>query len=110
MNTISTRILVALTVGLVSSSMSQAGIKVDQGPVNGVLFEMNGHRLAVYGWKSEDIANVDHVLLSHGRRDVVWKALPLVYAGARVIAPNRERYVASAARFPEFRLDRVPVA
>ena len=60
------------------------------GPVNGVLIERDGRRLAVYGW-AEDAKNIDHVLLPHGRRDLVWKARRLVDAGAGAIAPAQER-------------------
>ena len=77
---------------LTSAAPADVRISVDPGPVNGVLLEANGHRLAVYGWKADGAAAVDYVLLAHGRRDIVWKAKPLIDAGTKVIAPNRERF------------------
>ncbi len=64
------------------------------GPVNGVLIEGDGTRVAVYGWTGTDAdaAKVDHVLLAHGRRDVVWPARKLVDAGTKAVAPARELY------------------
>ncbi|MEQ9410616.1 MAG: MBL fold metallo-hydrolase [Fuerstiella sp.] len=64
----------------------------EAGPVNGVLLEADGDRLAVYGWKDDDADDIDTVLLTHGRRDVVWKAQAAREAGAEVIAPAREQY------------------
>ena len=93
------KVIVALTfagvfaVGLsVSSASAEVTISVNNGPVNGVLLETDGHRLAVYGWKPEDAPGIDHLLLAHGRRDVVWKAMPLIESGVKVTAPNRERF------------------
>ncbi len=62
------------------------------GPINGVLIQREGARLAVYGWASSDAKGIEQVLLPHGRRDLVWKARPLVQAGAAAIAPARELY------------------
>lgn len=64
----------------------------DPGPVNGVLIERNDARLAVYGWAQDDAKGIDRVLLAHGRRDLVWKARPIVMAGAGAIAPTRALY------------------
>lgn len=63
-----------------------------RGPVNGVLIERDGARLAVYGWNGNARGNVEHVLLAHGRRDVVGSAKSLVKEGATAIAPARELY------------------
>ena len=76
---------------LISPAMA-AELTVELGPVNGVLLESNEKRLCFYGWKETDAEDVDRVLLTHGRRDVVWKAQPNIEAGAKVVAPNRERY------------------
>jgi len=62
------------------------------GPVNGVLIERGEARLAVYGWAQEDTTNIEHVLLAHGRRDLVWKARPLADSGVATVAPARELY------------------
>ncbi|MCH2211736.1 MAG: MBL fold metallo-hydrolase [Fuerstiella sp.] len=75
-----------------SSATADVTISVNHGPVNGVLLETGGHRLAVYGWTLGAASGIDHLLLAHGRRDVVWKAMPLIKSGAKVIAPNRERF------------------
>ncbi len=75
-----------------STTCAAPTFSIELGPVNGVLIENDGHRIAIYGWKAEDATNFEHVLLAHGRRDLVWKAKPLAAAGASVIAPTRERY------------------
>ncbi len=62
------------------------------GPVNGVLIDRDGARLSVYGWTDPDVESVEQVLLTHGRRDVVWAARPLVRGGAKAVAPARELY------------------
>ncbi len=88
---LSTAVVFALGV-LTTAATADVRMSVHPGPVNGVLLEANGHRLAVYGWKPDDAAAIDYVLLAHGRRDVVWKAKLLIDAGTKVIAPNRERF------------------
>ncbi len=76
----------------VPAALGQPTLRFQDGAVNGVLIEEDGHRLAVYGWQDHDVSNIDRVLLTHGRRDVLWKAIPLIDAGARAAAPNRERF------------------
>ncbi|MEO2027705.1 MAG: MBL fold metallo-hydrolase [Fuerstiella sp.] len=75
-----------------TAALGQTSIQIQEGAVNGVLIEQDGHRLSVYGWEADDVSNIDRVLLSHGRRDVLWKAKPLIDAGAMATAPNRERF------------------
>ena len=74
------------------SASAEVTIAVNYGPVNGVLLETDGHRLAVYGWTPDDTPGIEHLLLGHGRRDVVWKAMSLIESGVKVIAPKRERF------------------
>ena len=76
----------------VTSALGQATLHLQEGAVNGVLIEKDGHRLSVYGWQADDVSNIERVLLSHGRRDVLWKAASLIDAGAMATAPNRERF------------------
>ncbi len=64
----------------------------DRGAINGVLIEREGHGLVVYGWAQRDTANIDQVLLPHGRRDLVCNTRELAESGVSVIAPARERY------------------
>ena len=61
---------------------------VQPGVVNGAVIHANGQQLAVYGW---DDGPVDRLLLTHGRRDVVWRAASAL-SQANVVAPARERY------------------
>jgi len=61
---------------------------VEYGPVNGAVIRANGQQLAVYGW---DDGPVDRVLLTHGRRDVVWRSA-VAAASASVTAPARDKY------------------
>ena len=79
-----------------SSTVLAATMQFETGAVNGVLLEHDGHRLAVYGWRPSEensARDCEHVLLAHGRRDIVWKARSLVDAGVDVTAPQRERYL-----------------
>ena len=66
------------------------GLTVVHGAVNGVLLDRNGKRLAVYGDPRRKTGNVDAVLFTHHRRDVVWAGQPLVEQGARAVVPARE--------------------
>ena len=94
---LSTAVVFALRV-LTTAASADVRMSVDPGPVNGVLLEANGSRLAVYGWKPDNAVAIDYVLLAHGRRDIVWKAKPLIDAGTKVIAPNRERFALEQPR------------
>ena len=87
-------LLSALCFSIVPVAMAQAQptLQFQEGPVNGVIIEKGGHRLSVYGWQDDDVSNIDRVLLAHGRRDVLWKATPLIDSGAKATAPNRERF------------------
>ena len=70
------------------------------GSVNQVLIESGPAQLAVYtaapGSKAND-APIEKLLLTHGRRDVVTDALPLIRAGVGVTAPEREAYALQKA-------------
>jgi len=93
------RRLMLLFVLLVQVSLSPGAEEItpqcafERGPINGVLIERGEGRLAVYGWARGDTEKIEHVLLPHGRRDLVWKARPLAEAGAGAIAPARELYM-----------------
>lgn len=67
----------------------------EAGPVNRVLIESSDASLAVYCGPAE--ANIDRLLLTHGRRDVVTSALPLIAAGVPVIAPAGEAFALEKA-------------
>ena len=85
-----------LCLCLLSSNALAATMQFQADAINGVLLDHKGHRLAVYGWNvsaAADQPDCDHVLLAHGRRDIVWKAKPLIEAGVSATAPQRERYL-----------------
>lgn len=67
-------------------------LSFSKGPVNEVLVERDGHRLAIYGWSGPEAENVEQVLLTHSRRDVLSAAKPLIAGGTKAIAPTRESY------------------
>lgn len=93
-------LLMVLLLMSVAPAVAEVKMTIDPGPVNGVLLETNARRLAIYGWKDTDHSPVDLVLLSHGRRDVIWKAESALAGGAQAVAPNRARYsLESAADF-----------
>jgi glyoxylase-like metal-dependent hydrolase (beta-lactamase superfamily II) len=83
-------ILLVATAG--AAEVITPHVNFQPGPINGVLVEQDGHRLAVYGWPDDVATGVEQVLLTHGRRDVVWLARPLVDAGAKAVAPAGELY------------------
>lgn len=88
--------LLASTVLLVTQSSSgqlcakeiklTASCQVELGAINAVRVQSSGGAVAVYGWDHP----VKHVLLTHGRRDVVWRARKAAET-AEVFAPARER-------------------
>ena len=63
-----------------------ASCDVELGAINAVCVRSNEGSVAVYGWDQA----VNHVLLTHGRRDVVWRARKAAES-AKVVAPARER-------------------
>lgn len=65
-------------------------LTVVHGAVNGVLLNRQGKRLAVYGDPRPKASDVDVVLFTHHRRDVVWAGRPLVEQGARAVVPASE--------------------
>ena len=67
------------------------GVELIEGPVNGVILEQDGRRMAIYGDPRDEPDAVEAVLLTHHRRDVVWAARPLADKGAKVYAPSGER-------------------
>ncbi|MBN2128606.1 MAG: MBL fold metallo-hydrolase [Sedimentisphaerales bacterium] len=64
-----------------------SSVTVTHGAVNGVCIEKGGHRLVVYGDPKRHWGSADMVLLTHGRRDVVWAARALVDNGAESVVP-----------------------
>ena len=85
-------LLIAVTATGNSAEQVTPHLLFQPGPVNGVLIERDGARLSVYGWTDRDVKGVEQVLLTHGRRDVVWAARPLVRGGVKAVAPARELY------------------
>jgi len=65
-------------------------VTISRGAVNGVALERDGHRLIVYGDPERCWHSADMVLLTHGRRDVVWAARSLVDSGAESVVPADE--------------------
>ncbi|MCH2131908.1 MAG: hypothetical protein MK179_22435, partial [Pirellulaceae bacterium] len=63
-----------------------ASCDVELGAINAVRIQSSKGSVAVYGWDQ----SVNQVLLTHGRRDVVWRARKAAES-AEVVAPARER-------------------
>jgi glyoxylase-like metal-dependent hydrolase (beta-lactamase superfamily II) len=89
-------LLVATLLAQASWSLGAENItpscSFERGAINGVLVDREEACLAVYGWSNSEANNIQHVLLPHGRRDLLWKARPLLDVGAEAIAPERARY------------------
>lgn len=66
-------------------------VRLIDGAVNGVVIEKDGHHLVVYGAPTGDVKQVDMVLFTHSRRDVVWTGARLVQAGAAAVVPTEEQ-------------------
>ncbi len=85
---------ITLAVLVVGCTGGPAGIPGDlefvEGAVNGAAIERDGHRLVFYGDPVGTFENVEKVLLTHHRRDVVWAALGPAATGARIVAPGAE--------------------
>jgi glyoxylase-like metal-dependent hydrolase (beta-lactamase superfamily II) len=75
----------------VSAENIARGIQFTAGAVNSVHLQGTSKSAIVYGVANETRPDVDLILLSHHRRDVLWAARPLVDAGAKAIAPLAER-------------------
>lgn len=76
---------ILLGISLVAASHAEE-MSFDRGPLNNVVVERDGKRLAVYGG-----ADCEQVLITHHRRDVVWKARKALAGGAKAVAPEAER-------------------
>ncbi len=96
--------LSACGLGPLPSSITE----IVEGPVNGVRIERDGTSIVIYGDPEGQFVNVDKVLLTHHRRDVVWAALDLAAQGARIAAPAWELPLISGAEgyWSEFRATR----
>ena len=84
------RRLILRLEGVATVELALAGFTFLEGPVNGVILERAGRRLAVYGDPTGEQTGVDTVLLTHARRDVTWAAQRGADAGAKVVAPAKE--------------------
>ncbi len=78
--------------GLLADDGLPAGLTVARHAVNRVVLTRGDRQLVVYGATREDAPQADVVLLTHGRRDVIWAARELAETGTRVVAPAGERY------------------
>ncbi len=65
-------------------------VSVHQDTVNGVFIQKNGRTLVIYGDPSGSLQQVDKVLFTHSRRDVVWAGRNLVENGAESVVPAGE--------------------
>ncbi|MBI2480455.1 MAG: MBL fold metallo-hydrolase, partial [Planctomycetia bacterium] len=83
--------LLFLPIQALAAESITSGVTFEQGAVNAVLVEQDGKRLAVYGVRDENAAKCEQVLLTHHRRDVLWKARPAISGGAAAVAPEAER-------------------
>ncbi|MBC8354073.1 MAG: MBL fold metallo-hydrolase [Planctomycetes bacterium] len=66
-------------------------VSFELGAINAAVVERNGKHLAIYGIGDQKGSACERVLLTHHRRDVVWKAQAAIAAGAAVVAPEQER-------------------
>ena len=69
-----------------------AGLVFLRGPVNGAVVTRGEGQLIVYGATKENAPAAELLLLTHGRRDVVWAARSAAESGVKIVAPTGERY------------------
>jgi len=87
-------LLLVLTIpaGVSASDITiSPSVTVIREDVNGVLIKKNDRNLVVYGAPYKTLANVDAVLFTHCRRDLLWAGRSLVEQGAGAIVPGREK-------------------
>ena len=83
--------LVLLPLPAFAADAVTATLSFETGAVNAAVVERNGKHLAVYGTGNWREFSCEQVLLTHHRRDVVWKAGAARASGAAVVAPEQER-------------------
>ena len=66
-------------------------VSIEHAAINGVLIEQDGKYLAIYGANVSNKKNCEQVLLTHHRRDVLWKARHMIETGTKAVAPADER-------------------
>ena len=67
------------------------GVTVQRGAISRVLIETGQEKLAVYGGSVRRAGNVELLLLTHNRRDVLRDAVNLAGAGVNVVIPAAEK-------------------
>jgi glyoxylase-like metal-dependent hydrolase (beta-lactamase superfamily II) len=66
-------------------------LRILRAAVNGALIERGGRQLAIYGDPRPEPVQVEQVLFTHHRRDVVWAGRRLVERGAKAVVPAAEQ-------------------
>ena len=66
-------------------------VDVAIGTVNSVVIKQAGKHLAIYGASSQSEISFEKVLITHHRRDVVWKAREAISPETAVVAAEAER-------------------
>ena len=59
--------------------------------INGAIITKGNSRLALYGDPRKNAKEVEQVLFTHHRRDVIWAGRQLVSRGAKAVVPEKER-------------------
>ena len=77
--------------GAVSVEVVTPHVLFNAGAVNTVQIEKEGKHLAVYGAEPPENTFLEQVLVTHHRRDVVWKTRTAISADTAVVAPRQER-------------------
>lgn len=83
-------ILFLLTVIAIADEKITPSLTVHYGAINRAVISSGDASFAVYGSREDD-KNVQQVLLTHHRRDVVTAARPSIDVGAEVVAPDAEK-------------------
>jgi glyoxylase-like metal-dependent hydrolase (beta-lactamase superfamily II) len=68
------------------------GLEFVRGAVNRVVLTRGEGQLVVYGATTAQAPATELLLLTHGRRDVVWAARGAAESGVKIVAPTGERY------------------
>ena len=86
-----TFLFLLLPLRAVSAEAITPHVSFERAAVNSALVEQDGKYLAIYGTNGAQSFECEQVLLTHHRRDIVWKARRAIDAGAAAVAPEQER-------------------
>lgn len=95
-------VLVLIAFGHPALLGAETSLQISEGPLNSVVLRDGDHKLVIYGddgqaGQAAASAKTELLLLTHGRREVLRKVVPLSSAGVPIVAPAREKFAIEMA-------------